>query len=114
MIFWQKEKDEHNNELIKIIKYLETILNQDLDTFLLNNKIKKEELVFKTEEFYSNKEEGFVWGDLTDMLKELKILSLSKKAKDMENDLNNIDVFKEFNLIKIQIEDIKNGRFNFE
>ncbi len=114
MIFWQKEKDEHNNELIKIIKYLETILNQDLYTFLLNNKINKEELVFKTEEFYSNKEEGFVWGDLTDMLKELKILSLSKKAKDMENDLNNIDVFKEFNLIKIQIEDIKNGRFNFE
>jgi hypothetical protein len=36
------------------------------------------------------------------------------KALEMQNDLNNIEILQAYNLIKIEIENIKNGHFNFE
>ena len=109
----KKEIKDNIPNLDKFIKIVEDILNNKLENILENRQINKEELVFKVEEFYSNKDTGFIEMDIQELIKELKILSLEQKAKDMENDLNNIEILTAYNQIKIQIEDIKNGRFNF-
>lgn len=114
IIFWQKELKNNILDLEKIIKNVEKILKKDLNTLLQNREINKEELVFKVEEFYSNKDEDFINQDAKELLKELYILDLENKAVEMQNDLNNIDILQAYNLIKIEIENIKNGRFNFE
>lgn len=114
IVFWQKEIKDNIPNLDKFIKIVEDILNSKLENILENRQINKEELVFKVEEFYSNKDTEFIEMDIQELIKELKILSLEQKAKDMENDLNNIEILTAYNQIKIQIEDIKNGRFNFE
>lgn len=113
IIFLKKEKEEGTPELKKIIDNLEIILYDKIDKIVENSKLNKEELVFKVEEFYSNKETGLIYKDAMELLKELKIVKLEQLAEEQKNDLNNPEILKSFNLIKIQIEDIRNGRFNF-
>lgn len=113
IIFLKKEKEEANLDLKKIIDNLQIILNSSLNEILDKLKFNKEELVFRVEEFYSNKEEGLIYKDALELLKELKIIKLEELAEEQKNDLNNPEILKSFNLTKIQIEDIRNGRFNF-
>lgn len=113
IIFLKQEKEEANLDLKKVIDNLQIILNASLTEILDKLKFNKEELVFRVEEFYSNKEEGLIYKDALELLKELKIIKLEELAEEQKNDLNNPEILKSFNLTKIQIEDIRNGRFNF-
>jgi DNA primase len=113
IIFLKKENEENDLELQKIIKHIQDIFNINLDEILDKLKFNKEELVFRVEDFYSNKEPGLIYKDALELLKELKIIKLEQLAEEQRNDLNNPEILKSFNLTKIQIEDIRNGRFNF-
>jgi DNA primase len=114
IIFWQKELKNTILDLDKIIKHVEKILKKDLVNLAKDREINKEELVFKVEEFYSSKDIDFINQDAKELVKELYILDLENKALEMQNDLNNIEILQAYNLIKIEIENIKNGHFNFE
>jgi DNA primase len=114
IIFLKKEKEkEDDTELQKIINTIQIILNESLNDILDKLKFNKEELVFKVEEFYSNKENSLIYKDALELLKELKIIKLEELAEEQRNDLDNPEILKAFYLTKIQIEDIRNGRFNF-
>lgn len=118
VILWQKDSKNQVLPVDNIIKIVEEILNTKIDEFLDKFKLNRERLVFKAEEFYSKVDEqilkDIILKDVKDLLGNLKIKQLEKLAEKKKQESNNSDASsQEFLLIKIQIEDIKNGRSNF-
>lgn len=118
VILWQKDVKNQVLPVDNIIKIVEEILNTKIDEFLDKFKLNRERLVFKAEEFYSKVDEqilkDIILKDVKDLLGNLKIKQLEKLAEKKKLESNNSDVSsQEFLLIKIQIEDIKNGRSDF-
>ncbi len=118
VILWQKDIKNQVLPVDNIIKIVEEILNTKIDEFLDKFKLNRERLVFKAEEFYSKVDEqilkDIILKDVKDLLGNLKIKQLEKLAEKKKQESNNSDASsQEFLLIKIQIEDIKNGRSNF-
>jgi len=118
VILWQKDSKNQVLEVSNITKIVEEILDSKIDEFLDKFKLNRERLVFKAEEFYSkvNVEilKDIILKDVKDLIGNLKIKQLEKLAERKKQDSQNSEASsQEFLLIKIQIEDIKNGRSDF-
>lgn len=122
IVIWQKIKGDNTIPIDKIIKEIELIINTNIDNLLKTNNYNKEEIIFEAERFYESGKD-LILKDIIELFNNLKEEylkdELTKKMKDLhkteeeKNDIKSAQILKECQNISSQIEDIKNGRFNF-